>query len=330
MKPDSAADDFAVTTPRFSIVMPAFDAAETIAAAIRSAQLQTVDSLEIVVVDDGSTDGTAEVVESLSREDPRVRLFRQLRGGPAMARNEALRHVCGELVTFLDADDLLLPEYLARMAAALERSPEAGFAFTDAWVLDDATMRVHRSSAMSHRKPRELPEDATRLLQLLLRKNFVFVAATARRQALEEVGGWREALAPAEDYDLWLRLLAAGHTAVHVDGRLAVYRRSSGSHSSDGHRMLRSRAKLYRDVAESWNVDPRSRRIALRRLAQTERWIRRFDPERTRPSLRVGVSRIRARLREPRSWLEAAPPQVEELLARTADPELARVDCTAV
>jgi glycosyltransferase involved in cell wall biosynthesis len=101
-----------VSSPEFSIVMPAFDAAGTITAAIRSVQLQTLDSFEIVVVDDGSTDETPDIVEDLVREDSRVRLFRQERTGPAAARNEALRHARAELVTLLDADDLLLPSHL--------------------------------------------------------------------------------------------------------------------------------------------------------------------------------------------------------------------------
>jgi glycosyltransferase involved in cell wall biosynthesis len=314
----------AMTPPRFSIVIPAYEAADTIAAAIRSVQLQTVDSLEIVVVDDGSTDGTADVVENLRCDDPRLRLFRQSRQGPAVARNEALRHANGELVTFLDADDLLLSDYLARVGAALDQSPHVGFAFTDAWVLDDATGRVRRASAMSYRRPKDFPDDAERLLQLLLERNFVFVAATVRRPLVEQVGGWRKALSPAEDYDLWLRLLAAGHSALNVEGRLAVYRRTHDSHSSDKHRMLRARATLYRDVAESWSVNAHSRRIARRRLASTTRWARRYDPARARPSLRLGVSRIRARLREPRAWLDSVPPQVEDVLARTAETTVLR------
>jgi glycosyltransferase involved in cell wall biosynthesis len=305
--------------PRFSIVIPAFDAAGTIAAAVRSVLLQSVASFEILVVDDGSTDGTAEIVERLKREDPRVHLFRQSRGGPAAARNHALRHAHGELVTFLDSDDLLLPDYLARMGATLDGSPETGFAYTDAWVLDDASGRVRRASAMSHRKPREFPQDPTRLLQLLLGRNFIFVATTVRAEAIEDVHGWRETMTPAEDYDLWLRLLAAGYPAVHVDDRLAVYRLRSGSNSSDPHRMLVTLANLYRDVVETWKVDDRSRRIARRRLLQTERWTGRLDPGRDQRSLRLAVSRIRANLRESQQWLDAPPAVVEEVLASTAE-----------
>ena len=172
--------------------MPAFDAAGTITAAILSVQLQTRDSFEIVVVDDGSTDETADIVEGLARDDARVRLFRQARSGPAAARNAALRHARAELVTLLDADDLLLPTYLARMDAALELAPQAGFAFnTDAWVLDDATGRIKRPMTG---RPKELPADPTHFLRLLLKQNFIFVAATVRRRAIEGIGGWREGL----------------------------------------------------------------------------------------------------------------------------------------
>jgi glycosyltransferase involved in cell wall biosynthesis len=306
--------------PRFSIVVPAFDAARTVAAAIRSAQLQTVESLEILVVDDGSGDCTSEIVESLGREDTRVRLFRQPRSGPSSARNHALRHARGELVTFLDADDLLLPEYLDRMGAALDGAPQAGLAFTDAWLLDDATGRVQRAGVMSYRKPKAQPEDPRDFLHLLLRRNFVFVATTVRRRALEAVGGWRESLTAAEDYELWLRLVAAGYPAVHVDGRLAVYRRSLGSNSRDIHRLLASARDVYREVAETWDVDEASAKIAARRALQVERWIGRYDAGRDWPSTRLAVSRIRAGLREPRRWLDEPPAAVRSLLARTAHP----------
>ncbi len=308
------------STPRFSVVVPAFDAARTIVGAVRSAQLQTVDSLEILVVDDGSADETSELVEALEREDDRVRLFRQTRSGPSSARNHALRHARGELVTFLDADDLLLPEYLDRMGSALDAAPQAGFAFTDAWVLDDATGRVQRTSAMSHRKPSSPPEDPVELLHLLLRRNFVFVAATARRRALEAVGGWQESLTAAEDYELWLRLVASGYRAVRVDGRLAVYRRGHDSNSADIHRLLMSAQRVYREVAESWDVDDRSSAIASRRVTQVERWIKRYDRGRDLPSVRMAVSRVRASLREPRRWLDEPPAAVQSLLARTAQP----------
>jgi glycosyltransferase involved in cell wall biosynthesis len=110
--------------PRVSIVVPAHNAARFLGAAIASVRAQTFSDWEIVVVDDGSRDGTWELLQQDA--DPRVRSFRREQaGGPAVARNLALEHATGELVAFLDADDLLLPRYLESQLAYYEAACEA-------------------------------------------------------------------------------------------------------------------------------------------------------------------------------------------------------------
>ena len=125
-----------VEPPVFSIVMPAFNAERTIGPAIRSALAQTRTDFELLVVDDGSTDATADVVRSVGN-DPRVILISSENRGPAVARNLALERARGRYVSLLDSDDLYLPTYLADVEAALVADHRAGFAFPDAWVLDD-------------------------------------------------------------------------------------------------------------------------------------------------------------------------------------------------
>jgi glycosyltransferase involved in cell wall biosynthesis len=123
---------------RFSVVIAAFNASFTIASSIRSVIEQTEQCFELIVIDDGSTDSTAECARGFAA-DPRLRVIRQSNKGPAAARNAGLRCARGGYVSMLDADDLWLPEYLEVMGAALDGDPGAAFAYTDAWVLDDET-----------------------------------------------------------------------------------------------------------------------------------------------------------------------------------------------
>jgi len=150
--------------------MPAFNAARTIGSSIRSVLNQTEQDFEVVVVDDGSTDDTPERAQSFA-SDPRVRVIAQRNRGPSAARNAGLASARGLYVSMLDADDLWLPEYLEVMGGALDANPDAAFAYTDAWVLDDQTGRIRRKPAMFYqRPPRTVPDARTFFLLLLDRK----------------------------------------------------------------------------------------------------------------------------------------------------------------
>ena len=94
-----------------SVMMPAYNAENYIEAAVKSVLAQSYDHWELIVVDDGSTDGTASVVAEF--DDPRIKLFKQSNGGESAARNTAIRQMQGEFVAFLDADDMYLPDHLA-------------------------------------------------------------------------------------------------------------------------------------------------------------------------------------------------------------------------
>jgi glycosyltransferase involved in cell wall biosynthesis len=312
-----------VRDPAFSIVMPAYEAAATIEPAIRSALLQSVGDLEILVVDDGSSDDTRARAEALARDDARVRVFSQPNAGPSAARNRALAEARGSLIAFLDADDLLFPEYVERMQSALQSAPDAGLAYTDAWVIDHATGRIRSTSAMMNQNPPTRPlANATAFLRELLRRNFIFISATVRREALDRAGGWRESLTAAEDYEQWLRIVAHGYAAVPVAGRLALHRELAGSNSDDLPRQLRSMREVYRLVAEEWEVDNVTRQLARERQRQLDALSRRFDPERRdlRETFLRPARALRQTVRDRSLWLSEAPPAVAQLLQATSAP----------
>lgn len=117
-----------------SVMMPAYNAERYIGQAIESVLCQTYQNWELIVVDDGSTDATADVVSRY--QDSRIRLLRQANGGEASARNTALRHMRGEFVAFLDADDAYLPEHLEATTSYLLAHPEHDGVYTDGYHID--------------------------------------------------------------------------------------------------------------------------------------------------------------------------------------------------
>jgi GT2 family glycosyltransferase len=230
-----------MTNARLSVVIPAFNAATTIRSAVASVLRQTVPVLEVIVVDDGSTDATAQVVEAI--DDPRVRYISRTNGGPSAARNAGIAAARGEWVGFLDSDDLWLPRYVETATAALDAAPNPGFAYTDAYVFDVGRHQIRVQSAMDAIVPP--PPDRASFLAAVIRRNFVFTSAVVPVAVLGAVGGYDETLRLSEEYDLWLRILVAGFDAVWMGGPLAIYRMHPGQTSRQILAMNRSVARVY-------------------------------------------------------------------------------------
>jgi GT2 family glycosyltransferase len=305
--------------PTFTIAMPAYNSSRTIGAAIRSVLAQTRSDFELVVVDDGSSDDTTDQVARF--EDERVRLVRQENSGPGAARNLAIIAGRGRYVSMLDSDDLWLPTYLESMAAVLDAHPDVGLAYTDAWVLDDPTQRIRRTTAMHYQHPpRDPPRDPLEFLALLLKRgNFVFTSTTVRHTALEQVGLFEAALKPAEDFGLWLRIVAGGFPAMRTPGNLAVYRKRPGSLSTNEAAILDGERESVRLVAEEYDVPEWIRALANDRLRKLDlRLAGLGDESGLIPSLaraRARAVRIKAALVEPFAWHRDPPPEVAALLA---------------
>jgi glycosyltransferase involved in cell wall biosynthesis len=276
-----------LSSARFTVVIPAFNAARTIGSSIRSVLQQTEQDFEIVVVDDGSSDDTVECARSFA-SDPRVRVISQRNKGPSAARNAALAAARGFYVSMLDADDLWLPEYLEVMGGALDANPDAPFAYTDAWVLDDGTGRIRRASAMFYQRPPRTLPDARAFFLLLLERNFVYTSVTVRRSILDEVGSFDEDLPTGEDWDLWLRIVGRGIRPVRPPGLLAIHRNHPSSLVNDTQKMTRNICEVYRRFAEDPAVDAEVRALAGRQLDVWTRNLRSLE----NPTLLVRLGRL--------------------------------------
>jgi glycosyltransferase involved in cell wall biosynthesis len=257
--------------PTFSVVMPAFNTEDTVGDAVESVLSQADQDFELVVVDDGSTDGTAAVLAGI--EDARVRVLTQENRGAAAARNTAIRASTGRLVSFIDSDDLWMPTYLAAMRERFDASPDVALAYTDSWFIDPVSGRVGTATAMQwQRPPVPPPANPDRLLLELLERNFIYAAATIRRDVLDDVGLLDERLRAAVDYELWLRVVARRYPVARLDGLHAIYRKGRvGSISANRARVWQSLADVYRTVAEEYDVDAGARAKARSRLAAARR-----------------------------------------------------------
>jgi glycosyltransferase involved in cell wall biosynthesis len=207
-----------------SVVIPAYNAAGFVGNAIESVLAQSLQPIEILVVDDGSADDTADVV---ARYPSPVRVIRQANGGPAAARNHGVREATGDWIALLDADDTWLPPKLEGQAE-FTGSPDVGV--------------IH-----SWPYPTSVPARAG--FDELWKRNIVHTsAALVRRAAFDEVGGFDEdrALISVEDYNLWLRMAAKSWKFVYCPGTLHSYSPAPNNLSSQ-------RAKMAR--AEMVNID---------------------------------------------------------------------------
>ena len=167
--------------PAASVVIPAFNAARTIAASVGSALAQSMSNLEVIVVNDGSTDATADAVNRIA--DSRVRLVSQANRGLPAARNAGIRASHGTYIAFLDSDDLLLPDFLECGLEGLSARLNPGLAYTDAYVLDEANGRLRESSAMApFDPPVPPPERNAEFFAALMRINFVYVSTIVPRE----------------------------------------------------------------------------------------------------------------------------------------------------
>jgi glycosyltransferase involved in cell wall biosynthesis len=205
----------AILMPRVSVIVPVFNAARTIEQSIESVRAQTFSDFEIVTVDDGSSDGSIEI---LRRRGDAVKILQQSNRGVSAARNLGVANSTGDYLGFLDADDWWKPEFLATMVTALDREPQCVMAYCDLQLVDSIGKPFQTSlMAVRENRPPALKDMLDSLWPIMPS------GVVVRRGALDAVGGYAEALRAFEDVYLWLRLREQGPFA-YVPEKLAVWR----------------------------------------------------------------------------------------------------------
>lgn len=185
--------------PLVSVVIPVFNGAPFVAKAVASVQAQAVKDVEILIVDDGSTDGSQQVLTELERTHG-IRWFQQDHGGPARSRNKGIEEARGEFVALLDCDDVWLPGKLEAQVRLMQRDPQIGLVHTDYEVVDEHGHVLDRVHAGRSPEP---------LVQAFVGGHAALPSTLLiRRTALDKVGGLRPELYGSEDSDLTIRLYA--------------------------------------------------------------------------------------------------------------------------
>jgi glycosyltransferase involved in cell wall biosynthesis len=200
--------------PRVSVIIPTYNQAQFIPATVEGALAQTYPDVEIIVVDDGSTDDTQAV---LSAYRDTVHYIYQQNKGLAGARNTGFLASCGDYLLFLDSDDLMHPDKLAVHVSLLEAEPSFGLVYS-AW----QQINADGTEVLGEVRPNRQGQ----LLKELLLRRFFFFASTAvlRRECLLRVGSFDESLRWSEDADMWFRLARAGYAFGYIDQPLLQYR----------------------------------------------------------------------------------------------------------
>lgn len=247
-----------VHRPLVSVVVPAYNAQNTIGACLSGLLTQTYPHVEILVVDDGSTDRTGEICRG---HGPMVRYQRQENAGSAAARNAALALAGGELIAFCDADDVLLPAYLDRAVTAYQ---DAGGGRRI--VMSDALQLT--STGLAHGRRLIGPHFPRRRQRLaILQKNFVPILSLFPRALLEDVPGFAEDLDLVEDWEFWIRAVLAGWEVVFQPEPQALYRLSPDAKSTDDKRHEAEDEIIARVRAQHWEgLTSQERRFVTLRL----------------------------------------------------------------
>ena len=212
-----------VDKPLVSVVMATYNMSRYLPLAARSVLAQTYENIELLIVDDGSTDDTAKVVEPFL-DDPRVKYRVQENKGQASAKNHGVRESSGEYIAFLDADDMWAPEKIDLQLPVFSRSETLGVVYSRLASIDENGTQLKVSDEELFRG---------RVSGPLLIRNFVgFSTSIVRKECFDRLGGFKEQIRMGIDYDLWLRF-STRYEFDYVDRPLLYYRVWPGQMSNN-------------------------------------------------------------------------------------------------
>ena len=295
--------------PTVSVIMPAFDAERYLHAAVDSVLRQSFSNLELLIVDDGSTDGTLAIARGYAAHDPRVRVLQQENAGPGPARNTGFRAAEGRLFAFLDSDDEWDTTFLEEQIAILRARPDVDVVVGNA---------RNRGGARDGQPSRPLRGEGRpiALTEILGDETCLFIMAVFRRDVIDAIGGFDPEIFTNEEYEMWIRAAMAGFTFTRHTTPLGWYSNRPDSLSANDTRMLSGILRVFAKTRRQ--LTPGSPEVSI-----LDRQVARFAAElaaaEARGSLERGDTREAARhladLHAHRGgWLLGAAARVVELV----------------
>jgi len=258
-----------VIMPRVSVVIPTFNCERYLEQTVESVLAQTYTDYEVIVVDDGSTDGTPSL---LARYGQAVHYIRQANQGASAARNLAMSQARGELIAYLDADDLWMPEKLAIQVAYMDAHPRCGLLHTEVSVIDEQNRVVH--ARFNEETGRPVPEGAC-IRDLLARSHIQTLTVMERRNAFDAAGEFDQRLPIAQDYLHWISVALLGWEVGYIPEPLGRYRWRQGSLMGSPKRLLEDIAQIGEILLVERGIDSRCGKelgdLVRHQLSETQR-----------------------------------------------------------
>ena len=261
--------------PRVSVIIPTFNCASYVGKAVNSVLAQTYRDYEVIVIDDGSSDNTADV---LGGYGDKIRYVYQTNRGVSAARNHGLGLATGEFIAYLDADDMWYEQKLDRQTAFLDAHADCGFVHSEVSVIDEHDQIIHMQFNADTRRP--VPQGDCRY-DLLQRSHIQTLTVLERRSCIDKIGGFDERLPVAQDYMHWIRIVLEGWVVGYIAEPLGKYRWRNGSLMGNPKRLLEDYEAIYSRLLKETILenggDTKALRIAEERLRNTERELAYID-----------------------------------------------------
>ena len=246
--------------PKVSIITPTHNRAHFISEAIESVLAQTMNDWEQIIIDDGSTDNTREVVEKYANRDSRIRYVYQVKGRLSRHRAMAVHIAQGKFITFLDDDDTFLPHKLERQVSFLEQHPDVGLVYSQVDMVEADKKFIKTWPDVPATSFIELMKDCT------IQPN----AALVRKECIEQVGNFNTKLKSCDDYDLWLRI-ARRYPIAFVPETVGIYRWHGRNISHQHQLRLKSHVAIFKAILKQ-DLSDLERQQAVQRVLSFAYW----------------------------------------------------------
>ena len=235
--------------PKVSVILPTYNRAAMLPSAVESVLSQTFQDWELIVIDDGSSDQTPDVVAKIMARDLRIRSYRQANSGLPATRAKGVELAVGEYIAFLDDDDSFAPDKLERQAAYLEAHSEMDLVYSHVETKGE-------NCPLPEKWPDKPADNFFDLVkQCTIQPNAVLV----RSKAFEKFGNFRTKLKSGDDYEMWLRIAAKGRLAF-LPGVVGTYHWHSKNMSRNGRQRSKSNLKIYRSLLSS-DIAPQDKKL---------------------------------------------------------------------